>query len=142
MDIKLQIYSMLDDSNVNSSFADLVLSRLDGLGFSPESHHVFTIGFAIIKTFVNLNCSCNLSAFPQELIPVLVDLSTADVLSSINACSHFQTYFDDDTPIKSVAIGDTSVSFDYSSCESVDNFINALICNSKEAIVCFRKLRW
>lgn len=142
MDIKLKIYDMLDDAGINVSYADLVLARLDGLGFCAESHHVFTIGFAIMKSYISLKSSCNFITIPQELVMTLVDFSVADVLSCVNASGYLHTYFSDDTPIKSVDIGDTSVSFDYSCSSSIDNFIDALNSNCREAIVCFRRLRW
>lgn len=134
MEIKLKIYEMLADTQVELELVDLLLSRLECFSIELSDSDCFLVVFSLIKSYTEILNFCGVISVPKELYYTLVDLSIADILTSFKACNKLG--FED---VSSVKIGDTSVTFNG---DNIDNVIYKFYSNGKDELVCYRKLRW
>lgn len=146
MEVKSQLYSMLASADIDLFIVDDVLSRLQSFGYSPCESDVFTIGFSILKTITSTKNSCALIFIPPELHFSIVDCSCAEILLALKISNKLLSSISLDDNVKSISIGDTSISFDNSSTSSFLNSFDALIdklfSRGECDVLCFRRLHW
>lgn len=143
MEIKTKIYNMIEAYNINFKIVDDILDYIESMGYIPIDNDVFTIGFAILKIDSKIKNTCAITLIPDELHFAFVELCLAEILSSFKATGKLNLAFNLGENIKTVNIGDTSVTFDLSSADiSLQNLIDLLFEKGEVEILCYRKLRW
>ncbi len=134
---------MIANYYIKFNIVDDIVSKLESMGYIIDENDVFTIGFAIMKTHTKIKNICGINSIPDELHFAFVELSLGDILHSLKASGKLNSIFNLGDGVKTVNIGDTSITFDASSADkSVDSLINCLLEKGELDILCYRKLRW
>lgn len=148
MDVRTKVYDMVSQSDVDSivdgKLINDVFYRLIGFGYTPTKSDVFTIGFSIIKVDNNIKNYCNITSIPYELYPTFVELCWVEILSILHSNGKLDEVFESNEVVKTVSIGDTSVTFDNTSSvsEQINNLIVNLTQQAERGVLCFRKVKW
>lgn len=124
-----------------------VVERLNTLGYNLNEGDIVTLQFAINGTEQYIKKFCNISEIPNELYYVAVDMAAGTLLKtkqSIGVDTLEGIDLDSDN-IKSITEGDVSVTYNSDSSNSATARYNALLdklCNRKDELIPFRKMRW
>lgn len=124
-----------------------VVERLNTLGYNLNEGDIVTLQFAINGTEQYIKNFCNISDIPKELYYVAVDMAAGTLLKtkqSIGVDTLEGVDLDSDN-IKSITEGDVSVTYNSDSSNSATARYNALLdklCNRKDELIPFRKMRW
>lgn len=137
------VYEVLKDYGIGNRIGDLVIFYLKGLGYESSEIEGFLIGYGIVRVWQKIINVCGILEIPEELESVWVELSVAEILTRLKACGKLGDSFELGDNVKSVSMGDTSVTFDASFSEkSVQTFIDKLLEKGELEILCYRKLKW
>lgn len=148
IDVKNKVYEMVSASTVDTLIIDIklidnIFERLISFGYEPKGNDIFTIGFIIIKVDNNVKNICNISTIPTELFTNIVDMCVGEILYNFLSCGKLEDIFDLNE-VKTLNIGDTSVTFDnsISITQQINNLIDNLLHSAERGLLCYRKLRW
>lgn len=124
---------------------DDVILRLKSLGYNIDEGDNVTLEFAVNGTEQYIKNFCNITEIPAELYYVAVDMAAGTLLKTkqatgFNVCENLD--FESDN-IKSITEGDVSIT--YSESNSAAARYSTLLdklCNRKNELIPFRKVRW
>lgn len=124
-----------------------VVERLNTLGYNLNEGDIVTLQFAINGTEQYIKNFCNISEIPKELYYVAVDMAAGTLLKTKQGIgiSTLEGIDLESDNIKSITEGDVSVTYNSDSSNSATARYNALLdklCNRKDELIPFRKLRW
>lgn len=134
-----------DNTSLNESFFEMVLLRLESLGYELKETDEWSICFAIQKGENHYKNSCNIEIIPEPLYQNLCDVVCGEFLNQLFSLGKLDDIQITQT-LSSVHLGDTTVSYNTSgSVDKVGLFvglINELIHGKDGDLVCYRKLKW
>lgn len=128
-----------------SSLTELVLKRLDSLGYTPSEDDAFCIGFSVQLVENSIKNDCNVTEVPEGLSNIAVDMVCGEVLGTLYRAGKLSLdNLDLDGAIASVKVGDASVSFSNSTSDDGKfTTLLALLQNGgRGEFACYRSLRW
>lgn len=148
MDIRTKVYEMVSMSNVDTiidgKFINDLFNLFIGFGYIPTKDDIFNISFSIVKVDSNIKNYCNITSIPNQIYPTILELCFCETLSMLYSSGKLDETLGLNDAVKTVNIGDTSVTFDNSTTasEQVNNLIVDLMQKAERSILCYRKLRW
>lgn len=138
-----KIKLLISNENISIEFIDLVLKRLEILGYECVEGDEFLIAFSIQKIENTIKNECNVTEIPDGLKYIAVDMICGEILLNKKQTNSLGDNFSIDSVLKSVKLGDTTVQLDDESDESKLNvLINHLINYGTDEFICYRKLKW
>ncbi len=142
--LEMVLTSTVDTLIIDIKFINDLFERLIAFGYEPTENDIFLVGFSIIKIDSNVKTFCNISNIPTELYTTIIDLCVAEILATLTSSGKLDSDFESNELVKSVNIGDTSVTFDTKSSvsEQMNNLIDNLMVKAQRSVICYRKLRW
>ncbi len=129
---------------IDTNYLDLIILRLIGFGLKITKDDAFTIAFAKQSVKNDILSFCNIKNITEEMSELFVDMVCGEVLYGEYASGRLNLKeLNLDGAISSMAMGDTSVSFDTSKSDEakVLDLIGALR-NKRSKLVCYRKISW
>lgn len=138
-----KIKLLISNENISIEFIDLVLKRLETLGYECAEGDEFLTAFSIQKIENTIKNECNVTEIPDGLKYIAVDMICGEILLNKKQTNSLGDNFSIDSALKSVKLGDTTVQLDDESDESKLNvLINHLINYGTDEFICYRKLKW
>lgn len=124
-----------------------VAERLSTLGYKINEGDTTALQLAINGTEQYIKNFCNISDIPSELYYVAVDMAAGTLLKTkrsigIDTLEGIDLESDN---IKSISEGDVSITYNSDSSNSATARYNTLLdklCNRKNELIPFRKMRW
>lgn len=138
---------ILASSSLDKTFIELVLKRLESLGYRVQDNDCWGIGFSVQTVEKRIKNSCNTSSVPDDLKHIAVDMVCGEFLFMLNQTGKLNEVFEPETAIKQVQAGDTNITFDVGEGsitpkQRLDSLINYLMTKGEGDFVCSRKLSW
>ncbi len=131
-----------DNLSRNDEFCEEITARLLQLGYEIEEGDGEALLFAANRTEERIKNLCNVYRIPDELEFKAVDMACGEFLSGKMVSGELGAYTEyGGRLIKTVAEGDTSVTYSDDAMKNTENFIKAL-CGSDSEIICCRRLKW
>lgn len=116
--------------------------RLKSLGYEANESDDDLIKMFIAKEEEYIKNFCNINQIPNGLKYNLIERVCGKFLLNMKNTGKLNDLFELDS-VKSVSLGDTSVSFDSVSMEKkIDKLISSMIDSGKEELICYRKVKW
>lgn len=138
-----KIKLLISNENISIEFIDLVLKRLETLGYECAEGDEFLTAFSIQKIENTIKNECNVTEIPDGLKYIAVDMICGEILLNKKQTNLLGDNFSIDSALKSIKLGDTTVQLDDESDESKLNvLINHLINYGTDEFICYRKLKW
>lgn len=138
-----KIKLLITNENISIEFIDLVLKRLETLGYECAEGDEFLTAFSIQKIENTIKNECNVTEIPDGLKYIAVDMICGEILLNKKQTNSLGDNFSIDSALKSIKLGDTTVQLDDESDESKLNvLINHLINYGTDEFICYRKLKW
>lgn len=138
-----KIKLLISNENISIEFIDLVLKRLETLGYECAEGDEFITAFSIQKIENTIKNECNVTEIPDGLKYIAVDMICGEILLNKKQTNLLGDNFSIDSALKSIKLGDTTVQLDDESDESKLNvLINHLINYGTDEFICYRKLKW
>ena len=137
------IQNTLKQSNIEESFIESVLKRMDSFGILIKVEDAWMIGFTMQKVESHIKNACNTSSIPSGLEEVAVDRVCGEFLFAKKQSGTLEG-FDLEAAVKQVSTGDTSVSFDVTQSpeQRFNALINFLMSQGEGEFACYRKIKW
>nr|WP_308742098.1 hypothetical protein [uncultured Anaerocolumna sp.] len=141
------IMTILGNSSLDEPFIELVLKRLESLGYTIQDGDGWMIGFSVQKVENHIKNSCNTSSVPDGLKYTAVDMVCGEFLFALKQTGKLNETFDLDAAVKQVQAGDTNVTFaigDGSNTpeQRLNNLLAYLMTKGEGDFVCYRKIKW
>lgn len=141
------IMTILGNSSLDEQFIELVLKRLESLGYTIQDGDGWMIGFSTQKVENHINNSCNTTSIPDGLKCTAVDMICGEFLFALKQTGKLNEAFDLEAAVKQVQTGDTNVTFAVGEgSQTPEQRLNALLSylmtNGEGDFVCYRKIRW
>lgn len=141
------IMTILVNSNLDEQFIELVLKRLEFLGYTIQDDDGWMIGFSTQKVENHIKNSCNTSSIPDGLKFTAVDIICGEFLFAMKQTGKLDEVFNLEAAVKSVQAGDTNVTLAIGDgTQSPEQRLNALISylmtKGEGEFVCYRKIKW
>lgn len=141
------IMTILGNSSLDEQFIELVLKRLESLGYTIQDGDGWMIGFSTQKVEDHIMNSCNTSSIPDGLKFTAVDMICGEFLFTLKQTGKLNEAFDLEVAVKQVQTGDTNVIFalgDGSQTpeQRLNNLLSYLMTNGEGDFVCYRKIKW
>jgi len=127
---------------------DDIIARLESLGYVYDPVDDWALNFLIEKVTNTIKNECNVTAIPDGLYHIAVDMVCGEFLANKKSSGALDGFTVDlsKIPIKQVANGDTNVVFSVESVTSpekgLDRLIDILINAGKSEFVTYRKIKW
>ena len=138
-----KIKLLISNENISIEFIDLVLKRLETLGYECAEGDEFLTAFSIQKIENTIKNECNVTEIPDGLKYIAVDMICGEILLNKKQTNSLGDNFSIDSALKSIKLGDTTVQLDDESDESKLNvLINHLINYGTDEFICYRNLKW
>lgn len=141
------IMTILVNSSLDEQFIELVLKRLESLGYTIQDGDGWMIGFSVQKVENHIKNSCNTTSVPDGLKYTAVDMVCGEFLFALKQTGKLNETFDLDAAVKQVQAGDTNVTFaigDGSNTpeQRLNNLLAYLMTKGEGDFVCYRKIKW
>lgn len=114
-----------------------VKKRLEALGFTVDATEEWVLQFCCDKVESHIKNNCNLSAVPDGLREVAVDLACGEYLNG----KYNAGQLDYDTAVKNIKLGDTSVDFSGSDADLIERLISDLKGREID-FATYRRFKW
>lgn len=123
-----------------------VTARLASFGYTVTENDAFMLTFIIQKVENHIKGECNVTALPDELTNVAIDMAVGEFLLNKKSIGQL-TGFDLSAAIKQIQEGDTSVTFAFGNGDStpeqrLDALIDYLMNDGKIKLVSYRSIKW
>lgn len=120
-----------------------VKNYLESIGYVVTKEDEFLLIFCFEQVVQNVKTACNISDVPPELSAVVVHRTCGEFLG-YKIKSGKLDGFDMEQAVKSVQLGDSSITFsETSSAEDKLLMLSAALANSGESeLICYRKIKW
>ncbi len=119
-----------------------VKARLASFGYTVTAADDWMLGFCIDKVQAHIKNNCNVAEVPEGLRPVAIDMACGEFLFGRKQSGQ-SVGIDFEAVVKSIAEGDTTVTFDVSG--SVEAKYDALIkylLHSEVDFAAYRRIKW
>lgn len=125
-----------------------VKERLQSLGYTVKDSDDIAINFAMQKVENTIKNDCNVSAIPDGLMNIAIDMVVGEFLMSKKTFAPNDLLnFNLDSAIKQIQEGDTNISFavgegSKTDEQRLDGFINYLLNYGRDEFITYRRFRW
>ena len=125
---------------------EAVKERLSSLGYEIQDGDEAILNFCIQKVENTVRNDCNVTAVPEGLENIAVDMAVGEFLSAKKTFSPDSIAgLDLDFAVKQIQTGDTNTVFS-DGCltpeQRLDVFINHLLTYGRDEFSCYRKIKW
>lgn len=125
-----------------------VKERLQSLGYTVKDSDDIAINFAMQKVENTIKNDCNVSAIPDGLMHVVINMVVGEFLMSKKTFAPNDLLnFNLDAAIKQIQEGDTNISFavgegSKTDEQRLDSFIDYLLNYGRDEFITYRRFRW
>lgn len=125
-----------------------VKERLQSLGYTVKDSDDIAINFAMQKVENTIKNDCNVSAIPDGLMNIAIDMVVGEFLMSKKTFAPDDLLnFNLDSAIKQIQEGDTNISFavgegSKTDEQRLDSFIDYLLNYGRDEFITYRRFRW
>ena len=125
-----------------------VKERLQSLGYTVKDSDDIAINFAMQKVENTIKNDCNISAIPDGLMNIAIDMVVGEFLMSKKTFAPNDLLnFNLDSAIKQIQEGDTNISFavgegSKTDEQRLDSFIDYLLNYGRDEFITYRRFRW
>ena len=125
---------------------EAVKERISSLGYEVQDGDEAILNFCIQKVENTVRNDCNVTAVPEGLENIAVDMAVGEFLSAKKTFSPDSIAgLDLDFVVKQIQTGDTNTVFS-DGCltpeQRLDVFINHLLTYGRDEFSCYRKIKW
>lgn len=122
---------------------ELVEQLLESLGYTVTEGDDFILNFLVTEVQNDFLIDANIENVPEEMTPFLAEQVVGKFLINKRSMGVLDIESLDLDSVKSVSMGDTSVSMGgTSNADLFDNYVNSLLTSGKGKVACYRKLRF
>lgn len=127
---------------------DKAKERLQTLGYELQNGDEASLAFSVLKVMQSIKNECNVPAVPDGLLSVAVDMSVGEFLQVKKTFSPDSVAgLDLDMAVKQIQMGDTNIVFatgegSLTAEQRLDAFLQYLLNSGREALSCYRRVRW
>lgn len=125
-----------------------VKERLQSLGYTVKDSDDIAINFAMQKVENTIKNDCNISAIPDGLMNIAINMAVGEFLMSKKTFAPNDLLnFNMDAAIKQIQEGDTNISFavgegSKTDEQRLDGFIDYLLNYGRDEFITYRRFRW
>ena len=125
-----------------------IKERLQSLGYTVKDSDDIAINFAMQKVENTIKNDCNISAIPDGLMNIAIDMVVGEFLMSKKTFAPNDLLnFNLDSAIKQIQEGDTNISFavgegSKTDEQRLDGFIDYLLNYGRDEFITYRRFRW
>lgn len=125
-----------------------IKERLQSLGYTVKDSDDIAINFAMQKVENTIKNDCNVSAIPDGLMNIAIDMVVGEFLMSKKTFAPNDLLnFNLDAAIKQIQEGDTNISFavgegSKTDEQRLDGFIDYLLNYGRDEFITYRRFRW
>lgn len=125
-------------------------ARLQALGYDVQQQNgdEATLSLSVLRAMQYIKNECNVPAVPDGLTDAAVDMAVGEFLQTKKTFHPDSlTGLDLDMAVKQIQTGDTSVTFangegSLTAEQRLDAYLQYLLNSGKEALSCYRRIRW
>lgn len=127
---------------------EMVRERLQSFGYVFKPGDEVILNFCIQKVEKTILNDCNVTAIPDGLVCIAIDMAVGEFLTAKRTFSPGDiTGLDLDYAVKQIQQGDTTTVFatgdgNLTAEQRLNNFITYLLTYGRDQFSCFRRLRW
>lgn len=124
------------------------VKRLEGFGYKLKAGDKAALKFAVEKVTNTIKNECNVSAVPEGLMNIAVDMAAGEFLGTKKAFSPADiAELNLEIAVKQIQVGDTSTVFavgegSLTPEQRFDLFVEHLLNYGRGELACYRKIRW
>lgn len=125
-----------------------IKERLQSLGYTLKDSDDIAINFAMQKVENTIKNDCNVSAIPDGLTHVAINMVVGEFLMSKKTFAPNDLLnFNLDSAVKQIQEGDTNISFavgegSKTDEQRLDSFIDYLLNYGRDEFITYRRFRW
>lgn len=125
-----------------------IKERLQSIGYAVKDSDDIAINFAMQKVENTIKNDCNISAIPDGLMNIAIDMVVGEFLMSKKTFAPNDLLnFNLDAAIKQIQEGDTNISFavgegSKTDEQRLDGFIDYLLNYGRDEFITYRRFRW
>lgn len=125
-----------------------IKERLQSMGYAVKDSDDIAINFAMQKVENTIKNDCNVSAIPDGLMNIAIDMVVGEFLMSKKTFAPDDLLnFNLDSAIKQIQEGDTNISFavgegSKTDEQRLDSFIDYLLNYGRDEFITYRRFRW
>ena len=125
-----------------------IKERLQSIGYAVKDSDDIAINFAMQKVENTIKNDCNISAIPDGLMNIAIDMVVGEFLMSKKTFAPDDLLnFNLDAAIKQRQEGDTNISFavgegSKTDEQRLDSFIDYLLNYGRDEFITYRRFRW
>ncbi len=125
-----------------------IKDRLQSLGYTVKDSDDIAINFAMQKVENTIKNDCNVSAIPDGLMNIAIDMVVGEFLMSKKTFAPNDLLnLNLDSAIKQIQEGDTNISFavgegSKTDEQRLDSFIDYLLNYGRDEFITYRRFRW
>nr|DAN19806.1 MAG TPA: head to tail adaptor [Caudoviricetes sp.] len=125
-----------------------IKERLQSLGYTVKDSDDIAINFAMQKVENTIKNDCNVSAIPDGLKHVAINMVVGEFLMSKKTFAPNDLLnFNLDSAVKQIQEGDTNISFaigegSKTDEQRLDSFIDYLLNYGRDEFITYRRFRW
>lgn len=133
-----------ENTNLDCSFFELVLKRLDSFGYIPSETDAWLFYYAGITVEQTVRNKCNTASIPDGLLYDAVDCVCGEVLSQKHSLGQLDVdIFDFEQIGKSLKIGDITVDYGSNALSNEEKFKELVnVLKLRGDWLCYRRLKW
>lgn len=124
------------------------VKRLEGFGYKLKAGDKAALKFAVEKVTNTIKNECNVSAVPEGMMNIAVDMAAGEFLGTKKAFSPADIAgLDLEPAVKQIQVGDTNTAFaagegSLTPEQRFDLFVEHLLNYGRGEFACYRKIRW
>ncbi len=124
------------------------VKRLKSFGYEIKADDKFALIFAVEKVTNTIKNECNVSAVPEGLMNIAVDMAAGEFLGAKKAFSPAEIEgLNLELAVKQIQVGDTNTVFavgegSLTPEQRFDLFIEHLLNYGRREFSCYRKIKW
>jgi len=125
-----------------------IKERLQSMGYAVKDSDDITINFAMQKVENTIKNDCNISAIPEGLMNIAIDMVVGEFLMSKKTFAPNDLLnLNLDSAIKQIQEGDTNISFavgegSKTDEQRLDSLIDYLLNYGRDEFITYRRFRW
>ena len=125
-----------------------IKERLQSMGYAVKDSDDIAINFAMQKVENTIKNDCNISAIPDGLMNIAIDMVVGEFLMSKKTFAPDDLLnFNLNLAIKQIQEGDTNISFavgegSKTDEQRLDSFIDYLLNYGRDEFITYRRFRW
>ncbi len=139
--VKAEIATIITSTSLSEDFYEMVLLRLESLGYTLVATDSWPIAFAIQKSENHYKNFCHISEIPEGLLHNLCERVCAEFLKAKYATGTLD--MDSmEKALKSVTMGDTSITFNGDTELDFTTLLESMISGGDGDLICYRRIKW